>query len=728
MNRSWLSNLFPVRRRTPITRKPSQRAGLKVQTLEDRTVPSTFKVTNLFDVGIVGSLRWAISQANTNEGDDTIAFDGSFDTETPQIITLNGTQLKINDATGTTTIQGPSVGVTIDAQGASRVFAVVAGASAVFDGLTISGGNLPAAGKGGGVHNAGRLTISNSTIIENNANEGGGVYNKGTITLSNSTIMDNLATGGGGVSNDGTMSIDRSTIMGNRAISNSINISPLGGGLLGNGGAITITNSTINNNLAESTAESAAFGGGVMNNNGSLTIINSTISGNVARGSYGMAGGIYFNQFNGDDPLSMINNTISENVATVNRDMALYSNNNITIKNTIVAGDYSVENYSITGEYTGSNNILGGDAKLGPLQDNGGPTHTMALLEGSPAIDAGVFVDGVTTDQRGYGRNPDTIDIGAYEAEAKQPPAIIAPSSMFAYDNESTILNGLDIQQGFSDHLALVLSTPNSTIKLRNGSGLTDSDPATNKVQLVGTIAQLNAALDNIVFVGNASVTRSETLSIWANDRNDNNVVSTVPISIYSLPTLSVPGSQTVYEDEDLLIDGISIEGGAPGDFTVTLNATQGTLIVDDTNVVVTNNNTGSVTVTGTSANINAALATLVYNGNSAGSDELSITATDSGGKQASSSIAINVLSVADQLEILRNEVRALKDDGTLNKGKATALLASLNLKGNKGDFGKLQSFINKVNDFLLEGILSQVQADSLRTKAENLLLGMTRQ
>src|SRR5262249_60736280 len=54
---------------------------------------------------------------------------------------------------------------------------------------------------------------------------------------------------------------------------------------------------------------------------------------------------------------------------------------------------------------------------LGPLQDNGGPTPTMALLPGSPALDAGCNSNAPATDQRGFARIANgTIDIGAFES------------------------------------------------------------------------------------------------------------------------------------------------------------------------------------------------------------------------------------------------------------------------------------------------------------------------
>jgi hypothetical protein len=128
--RSWIRKLFarPVAYRI---RKRPRRARLAVEALEQRWVPS-FTVTNLLDDGSVGSLRWAVGQANVTGGDQTIAFDPTL-FATPQTITLSGTQLELTDTTGTETIVGPALGVTVNGNKASRVFQIDAGDNTLYE-------------------------------------------------------------------------------------------------------------------------------------------------------------------------------------------------------------------------------------------------------------------------------------------------------------------------------------------------------------------------------------------------------------------------------------------------------------------------------------------------------------------------------------------------------------------------------------------------------------------
>jgi predicted outer membrane repeat protein len=189
-----------------------------------------------------------------------------------------------------------------------------------------------------------------------------------------------------------------------------------------------LTNSTVSGNAAN-------YGGGI--DGSSVTLNNSTASGNYA---YEHGGGIY-----SDDSVTLTNSTVSGNTAYY-RGGGITSDN-LTLTNTIVAdnavvvddgvGNCSVNNVSSLGYnladddscgFTEPTDLVVSDAMLGPLQDNGGPTETHALLSGgpttvgSPAIDAGDNANCPATDQRGEERPFDgdyngtaSCDIGAVE-------------------------------------------------------------------------------------------------------------------------------------------------------------------------------------------------------------------------------------------------------------------------------------------------------------------------
>ena len=194
------------KRRAPTAARRTFRPRL--ETLEDRTLPSTFTVLNLDDNG-AGSLRQAILDANVDPDADIIQF-ASGVTGT---ITLTSGELYITDAVD---LQGPGAGVvTVSGNNTSRVFHV--SANATISGLTITGGS---SNVGGGIYNEynGTLTVQNSILSGNSASHnGGGIANGGTLTVVSSTLSGNSALGGGGINNDGTLTVDSSTLSGNSA-------------------------------------------------------------------------------------------------------------------------------------------------------------------------------------------------------------------------------------------------------------------------------------------------------------------------------------------------------------------------------------------------------------------------------------------------------------------------------------------------------------------------------
>jgi hypothetical protein len=182
-----------------------------------------------------------------------------------------------------------------------------------------------------------------------------------------------------------------------------------GGGLWsGNNATVNITNSTIAGNQAVSADGTSGLGGGIMRTNGKINITNSTIASNIA-GFQG--GGIV-----GSTATRLTNSIIANNIAN-------NGGNNWNIKNNCSG---SLTNGGNNLQFAPSNpsdqecgiGITTANPLLGPLANNGGSTLTLALLTGSPAINAGNNAACPTVDQRGVNRpQGSACDIGAFEAQ-----------------------------------------------------------------------------------------------------------------------------------------------------------------------------------------------------------------------------------------------------------------------------------------------------------------------
>ncbi len=239
---------------------------------------------------------------------------------------------------------------------------------------SVISGNSAINGRGGGIHNnSDSLYLYRSTIDGNQAAEGGGLYQ--------SNPNENFI----------YSSIYASTISNNQAIAAGI--------LVGRGGGISVVDAP-------------------------LEISNSTLSGNQAEED---GGGLYVGVVNNGSGVSLRSTTVAANRADSNDDGdgaggGVYHDGtgNVYLFNTLVATNLgtsgSLDNvWGALDPASISNLISPLNPLIGPLQDNGGPTLTHALLAGSPAIDAATpyFFD----DQRGFRRvqNSGSPDIGAYE-------------------------------------------------------------------------------------------------------------------------------------------------------------------------------------------------------------------------------------------------------------------------------------------------------------------------
>jgi hypothetical protein len=321
---------------------------------------------------------------------------------------------------------------------------------------TISG-NITG-GNGGGIFANGPLqtpfsvAVNRSAIVGNTALRGGGLYNSDVlVTVTDTTVSGNVVTSpsfAGGLQNALSVAQMR--------ITDSIVSDNTGIGVKSSG-HLTVSGSTISGNTSQSQ------GGGLTVDYGEATVVNSTISGNTSAMDGGgvWAGGIA--------NVELTSVTITGNSAngvgeTPHGGGGLASRPSISqggrvlLRNTLIAGNFTASlgpdvigrvtslGFNLIGQTDdslgwGGNDRTGDffaplDPLLGPLQDNGGPTPTHALIAGSPALDTGDPTLGGSVDQRGTvrfhtGANP-PVDIGAFDAAARAGFRLIAPANVVA--------------------------------------------------------------------------------------------------------------------------------------------------------------------------------------------------------------------------------------------------------------------------------------------------------
>lgn len=325
------------------------------------------------------------------------------------------------------------------------------GANATLTGVTFSDNFFAAevVALGGGIynHSGGTLTVTNGTFSGNSASTGGGVYNEGTATITDSVLLNNTAGYGGGIyTYNGDLTVMSSAITGNIATIK-------GGGINNDYGAVAeIINSTLSGNQAEN-------GGGAIYNLQTVSIFNSTIANNTSPNTYAEKSGIWLDL----GALNLSNSIVANNNG---------GNNFYNVR----TGIFTSQGYNLSNNWNGLTTVasdLTGDPKLGDLSDNGGPTQTHALLDGSPAIDTGnntvCAADPVNgKDQRGVTRPQGTVcDIGAYEYYVDTDfPSV---SSITLADENPTVAASVNFTVTFSEPVANNVDTGDFTLTTAGG-------------------------------------------------------------------------------------------------------------------------------------------------------------------------------------------------------------------------------------------------------------------
>lgn len=421
------------------------------------------------------------------------------------------------------------------------------------------------------------LTITNSSITGNTASNGpgGGILAAGTVnSITGCTFSGNSATGDGG------------------ALAISSNASLLDCTLSGNtagqdGGAIAIfdpfatlyaTNSTLAGNKATGDA------GAIYNASSLVFLTNSTVSGNSA----GTSGGI-------DTTVDSINGP------------PFFSVGQTTLNNTIVAGNtvgstpsdlsgspvQSASSHNLIGDSStaggltnGVNgNIVGKNPLLSALGNYGGATQTMALLPGSPAIDAGnnaLAIDpsnsnaALTTDQRGqgYARLVNSIvDIGAYESEG------------FTIAATSGTPQSTDVNTPFANPLKVTVTAYDPLLTNLAGGIVTFRAPTT------GASATFSSLTATLAADGTASVTATANSTVggpYNVTTSASGITAPASFALTNKSAVITPvfsnlsGPTIIYYSLFTVLSG-KLSSGAlipPGSVTITLNGTRQTVSI----------------------------------------------------------------------------------------------------------------------------------------------------
>jgi filamentous hemagglutinin family protein len=634
---------------------------ISIGAYEANSAGNPFVITSKNDQSsiVIGTLRTALAYSNANPLiDPTITFSSLF--TTAQTITLAQGELIINSSLS---IDGPSVGVVISGNNASRVMEIdgtVAGDTVNLNNLTLENGNgngVKLSDDGGGLlvdavnGTTANVTITDSTISGNSVTGassastgasayGGGIYDTATgmVTINDSTISGNSATGGnatdpnnesdsggtasgGGIDNagSGTVTISDSTLSGNTATGGGVGVGEgsgtgYGGGIENAGtGTVTISDSTLSGNAAyaggtNNGVSANAYGGGVNNVAGAtVTIENSTISGNVANGStignsaprYGYGGGIF-------------------NVGTVTIGDTILAGNTVTGRN---AGesDYAIggtptltdDGYNLYGQSGSDGGFNSGNgvttaatdielqgaisSVLSPLSNYGGPTETMALVVGSPAIDVGDPALIGTSDQRGIIRGSSSAgtgtaaDIGAYEAAIID---VTAKNQSFTYGQSPPTLT-YKVTSGPTGQLtgSVALITPETNAGTYTGDIGQGTLALTNNTYLLdftaGTLT-INQALLTIT-ANSTSKTYGDTVTFAGTEFTDSGLLNSDAVTSVTLTSNGAAATATV-GNSPYNIKASQAVGSGLGNYAITY--VDGTLTVNQALLTITANST----------------------------------------------------------------------------------------------------------------------------------------
>jgi serralysin len=650
-----------------LAQNPNQAAAsftLNVAEADSLIVTTTDDVVDAFDGET--SLREAITFANSDadQSDITFAHGAGEAFETSGQIFLTQGELFL---TSNLSIDSSETGnrVTIDAQGASRVFNVSSG-TVDLTGLDITNGDAYfyiGGGGGGGIYVASGadLTLTDAVVSQNRSFFGGGIFNKGTLTLNETTLHHNTGySAAGGLANNGTATLNESSVEYNTAFNQS------GGGILNNGSATAILNNTDVQWNYVTTAQgiSTEKTGGGLYNLGTFTMVGGSISNNSIYDDFlgnmpitGSGGGVY-----NAGQLTLTNTDVSGNSVHLLDPTSLTSGGGIANVNhgTATLTGVLLSGNSLTGYYgyyggpanrgggilnTGTVSLTNttfefndGDQLGGGLYNAGTASLTNATLTGNLAS---LYGGGVYTSDLGTTTLVNTIVLGNLAYQASEVAGIVGGTN-----NLTSGLSSDVFAETHPDGIGVLADNggPLQTVALRLDPSNPALDAGIDVYDLIQTDARgLSRMVDlpgsgpNATDIGSYEVQLSDVLDPSA------------PRGVLPIRAEAVEEALS-----GLDLSGLTVSDAEEDVLDLVMVADAGTLTAaDGAGVTVTGSGTGTLILRGTPADLNAFFAVVsavsyLSETDAFGTAALAVTVDDGTNSVPIGTIAVDIIDVND--------------------------------------------------------------------------------
>ncbi len=306
------------------------------------------------------------------------------------------------------------------------------------------------------------------------------------------------------------------------------------------------------------------------------------------------------------------------------------------------AGSLTLSGVAVTaGQVISVADITGGNLVFTPAANANGTAYASVMFS-------------VRDSNNAYDTAPNTLTLNVTAVD--DAPINTVPGAQTVAVDTPLAISGLSVSDIDGNLTTVQLSVANGTVAVSLSGGATISAGAsgTATLTLIGTQADINTTLGSLTYQGGALFTGIDTLTVLSTDGNGASDTDTVTITVSNNgPSNVLPAPQTVAEDTPLALSGLSVTDADGNLTTVQLSVSHGTVSVTlsgATTVSGGSNGSGTLTLSGTQAELNATLASLTYQGhpNFAGADTLIITSTDSIGTADADNLSITVTAVND--------------------------------------------------------------------------------